>query len=691
MKGVGPTRSSALQAELGLFTLGDLLEYFPFRYNDRSQIVRIRDIQSDSTAIQIEGKITAIREIGTGKAKRVTALLTDETGEMELVWFKGLKYILQSVRVNSSYIVYGKPTLFKGRYNITHPEMETLEDARILQGIGLKPVYNTTAKLSAKGLNSNGIARLTKQAVEEARSYITETLPSHITEPLRLMSRSEALFQVHTPTNTQTLEAARRRLKFEELLYLQLQLVRQKINQTTLEKGVIFEKVGDNFNNFYTHYLPFELTGAQKRVIKEIRADVARGYHMNRLIQGDVGSGKTIVALLAALLAIDNGYQVCLMAPTEILAQQHYATIQQLLAEMELRHHTRLLTGTTKKAARNEILQGLLTGSTQFLIGTHALIEPSVQFHQLGLCIIDEQHRFGVAQRAALWKKAEIAPHILVMTATPIPRTLAMTAYGDLEISIIDELPPGRKPIVTRWMSDSRRLEVFQFMENEIKKGRQVYVVYPLIEESEALDYKDLQDGYDSITRRFPLPQYRVSIVHGQMKSDVRDYEMEQFVRGNTQIMVATTVIEVGVNVPNASIMIIESAERFGLSQLHQLRGRVGRGSDQSYCILMSGIKVSSDSKTRLETMVRTQDGFEIAEVDLRLRGPGDISGTQQSGALNLKIADIVKDLPILNAAREKALEILEEDPHLEMEKNNKIAQRLAALQRKKTDWTGIS
>lgn len=691
MKGVGPLRADLLRSELGLRTVGDLLEYFPFRYNDRSQIIRIKEIQSDATAVQLMGKIISIKEIGVAKAKRISAIFQDESGEMELVWFKGLKYLLTSIKTNSEYIVYGKPTEFKGKYNITHPELETAEDARILQGIGLKPVYNTTAKLSAKGLNSNGIAKITKQAVEESRGMFAETLPQYLIEQFKLLSRSEAMQQVHTPSNQQLLEAARRRLKFEELFYIQLQLARQKFSQTKAEHGVVFEKVGELFNEFFNEHLPFELTGAQKRVMKEVRADVARGYHMNRLIQGDVGSGKTIVALLAALLAIDNGYQVCLMAPTEILAQQHYQTITSLLKDMDLRNDIRLLTGSTKKAARNEILNGLMLGNNRLLIGTHALIEPSVQFANLGLCIIDEQHRFGVAQRAALWTKAALPPHVLVMTATPIPRTLAMTLYGDLDISIIDELPPGRKPIETKWMSDARRLEVFQFMENEITRGRQVYVVYPLIEESEVMDYKDLQDGYESITRRFPLPNYRVSIVHGQMKSDARDYEMEQFIKGNTQIMVATTVIEVGVNVPNASIMVIESAERFGLSQLHQLRGRVGRGADQSYCILMTGLKVSADSKTRLETMVRTNDGFEIAEVDLKLRGPGDISGTQQSGALNMKIADLMKDQQILVAAREKALEILDEDPNLQLEKNRILNIEMERINSKKTDWSGIS
>lgn len=691
MKGVGPLRAEVLRAELGIVTIGDLLEYFPFRYIDRSQIVKIRDIQGESTAIQLMGKIISVKEIGVAKAKRISAILQDDSGEIELIWFKGLKYLLNSIRVNQDYIIYGKPSEFKSKYNITHPEMELVEDARITKGINLKPVYNTTAKLTSKGLNSNGITKLTQQATTEARGLFYETLPRYLLERFKLLTRSEAMVQIHTPSGQELLEASRRRLKFEELFYLQLQLAQQKFIQTKGERGVIFEKVGELFNQFYHEHLPFDLTGAQKRVVKEIRADVSRGFHMNRLIQGDVGSGKTIVALLAILLAIDNGYQACLMAPTEILAQQHYETITSLLKDLDIVHSIQLLTGSTKKSQRNEILNGLLTGQNKLIIGTHALIEPSVAFDNLGLCIIDEQHRFGVAQRAALWQKASIPPHVLVMTATPIPRTLAMTLYGDLDISIIDELPPGRKPIVTKWMSDARRLEVFGFMESEIEKGRQIYVVYPLIEESEAMDYKDLQDGYDSITRRFPLPQYSVSIVHGKMKTDARDYEMNRFIKGETQIMVATTVIEVGVNVPNASVMVIESAERFGLSQLHQLRGRVGRGADQSFCILMTGQKVSNESKTRLETMVRTNDGFEIAEVDLKLRGPGDVSGTQQSGALNMKIADLMKDQQILIIARETALEILDEDPTLSLEKNNILSKELERIKRKKTDWSSIS
>lgn len=689
LKGVGPQRAEALKAELHLHTWGDLLEYFPFRYIDRSKIIRIADIESEAIAVQLMGQIVSMREIGIGRAKRITAIFRDESGDIELVWFKSPKWLMSSLKVNQPYILYGKPTEFKGKYNITHPELELLEEARITQGNGLKPVYNSTQKLAVKGLHSNGIAKLTRQLIEDLKIELPENLPDFILQRFKLMQRDAALRQIHVPSDINGLEQARRRLKFEELFYLQIQLAKQKRILTTQERGVVFEKVGELFNRFYQEHLPFELTGAQKRVMKEIRADVARGHHMNRLIQGDVGSGKTIVALLSAILAIDNGYQCCLMAPTEILANQHYASISDLLKPTQLQ--VALLTGSTSRAERRRTLEQLEAGTIHLIIGTHALIEPTVIFQKLGLCIIDEQHRFGVAQRAALWKKSEIPPHVLVMTATPIPRTLAMTLYGDLDISVIDELPPGRKPIQTSWKTDASRVRVFGFMEEEIRKGRQIYVVYPLIAESEALDYKDLEDGYESIVRRFPMPQYHVSIVHGRMKSEARDYEMGLFASGKTQILVATTVIEVGVNIPNASVMVIESAERFGLSQLHQLRGRVGRGADQSYCILMSGDKVSKESRTRMETMVRTNDGFEIAEVDLELRGPGDIAGTQQSGALNLKIADLAKDQQMLSAARELALEITDEDPNLSMEKHRIIAKEILKIRTEKTDWSKIS
>ncbi|MCC6600058.1 MAG: ATP-dependent DNA helicase RecG, partial [Crocinitomicaceae bacterium] len=565
--------------------------------------------------------------------------------------------------------------------------------SRINAGNELNPVYRTTEKLSAKGLNSNGIAKITRQLINEVKGGIPENLPSEVIRRFRLMPRQEAFFHIHAPNDLQHLEAAKRRLKFEELFFIQIQLAKQKLINTRLERGVVFEKVGLLFNTFFEKHLPFNLTGAQKRVMKEIRTDVARGYHMNRLLQGDVGSGKTIIAVLSALLAIDNGYQVCLMVPTEILAIQHFESISSLLQPLTEASglNVKLLTGSSTKRERKIISEELISGAIDLLIGTHALIEPTVQFAKLGLVIIDEQHRFGVEQRASLWKKAILPPHVLVMTATPIPRTLAMTLYGDLDNSVIDELPPGRKPIQTKWKSDAHRIEVFGFVEKEIKNGRQIYIVYPLIEESEAMDYKDLMDGYESIARRFPLPDFRISIVHGKMKAEERRYEMDQFIKGYTHLMVATTVIEVGVNVPNASVMIIESAERFGLSQLHQLRGRVGRGADQSYCILISGNKVSEDARTRLGTMCATNDGFEIAEVDLQLRGPGDISGTQQSGLVNLKLADLARDQQMLSAARELALEILDDDPMLTAPANIPIAMHLEQLKKDRSDWSKIS
>lgn len=689
LKGVGPKRAESLRAELRIRKWNDLLMYFPFRYVDKSQIIPIAEIQGESAAVQLSGQVSNIRELGEGRAKRLTAVFKDSTGEIELIWFKGVKWLRDFLKPNQTYILFGKPSLFKGRYSISHPEMEILEEARITMGNGLKPVYSTTEKLSALGLNSNGFAKITRQLVEEVKPFIQENLPEYLLQQFKLMPRQEALVQLHAPSNQEWLEQARRRMKFEELFFLQMQLVQQKMNVTRQERGAVFQKVGELFNDLYHHHLPFELTGAQKRVLKEIRADVARGHHMNRLVQGDVGSGKTIVAVLSALLAMDNGYQACLMVPTEILAQQHFTSIQSLLHKINV--NVALLTGSTGKAERRKIHEGLANGTFQLVVGTHALIEPVVVFQKLGLCIIDEQHRFGVMQRAALWKKAELPPHVMVMTATPIPRTLAMTLYGDLDVSIIDELPPGRKPIKTMWKSDAKRAEVFGFMEKEIAIGRQIYVVYPLIEESEAMDYKDLQDGFEALSRRFPLPHYKISVVHGQMKHEAREYEMQQFVEGKTQIMVATTVIEVGVNVPNASVMVIESAERFGLSQLHQLRGRVGRGADQSYCILMSGFKVSKEARLRLETMVGTNDGFEIAEVDLKLRGPGDLSGTQQSGVVNMNIADLVKDQKILAAARECALEIMDEDPQLQQPKNMRIAQELVAMKNRKSDWSKIS
>ena len=689
LKGVGPVRAEALRSELGISTWNDLLEYFPFRYVDRSQVSTVASIASEAVNVQLQGKIVDLSEAGTGRAKRLVARFRDETGDIELVWFKGHKWLKGNLKLNVPYILYGKPTAYKGKFNIAHPELEIEESARFTEGSGLKPVYNSSEKLGALGLNSNGFAKLTRLLVKEIGTEISETLPDEMLGRFRLMPRSDAFSQVHMPTDAVTLESARRRLKFEELFFIQMGIVQQKLANTRHEKGVVFDKVGKLFNEFYSEHIPFELTNAQKKVLREIRADVARGHHMNRLLQGDVGSGKTMVALLCALLAIDNGFQACIMAPTEILAMQHMDSISGMLAPLNV--SVQLLTGNTSSRERRLILSDLASNRLNLLIGTHALIEPRVQFANLGLTIIDEQHRFGVAQRAALWKKAILPPHVLVMTATPIPRTLAMTLYGDLDVSTIDELPPGRKSIVTKWKSDARRIEVFQFMEDEIRKGRQVYVVYPLIEESETQDYKDLMDGYESMARRFPLPQFKLSIVHGKMKPEARHYEMEQFVSGKTNILVATTVIEVGVNVPNASVMVIESAERFGLSQLHQLRGRVGRGAEQSYCILMSGHKVSAEARKRLETMTSTNDGFEIAEVDLQLRGPGDLAGTQQSGVLQLKIADLARDQQVLVAARNEALDVLDKDPELKLIEHQRIRQQLARIKSRKSDWSGIS
>ena len=689
LKGVGPARADQFRMELGIRTWEDLLMHYPFRYVDKSQVQKVRDVKSDAVAVQLQGTIVRLTELGEARAKRLVGIFQDETGTMELVWFKGARWLKSSLPLNKPCLVYGKPTEFKGKFNIAHPEVEEIESSRMAAGVGLKPVYSTTEKMSNRGLNSNVIGKLTLQLCEEVRHEIPEVLPQELIQQYKLISRAEALVQLHAPANAEKLEQARRRLKFEELFFLQLQVLQTKLAGTVEQRGVVFEKVGELFNSFYKKHLPFELTGAQKRVVKEIRTDVVKGFHMNRLVQGDVGSGKTIVALMAILLAIDNGYQACLMAPTEILANQHYEGISQLLEPLGVR--VELLTGSVKKKSRVPLMEDLKSGELKFIIGTHALIEPVVEFANLGLVVIDEQHRFGVAQRAALWKKAALPPHILVMTATPIPRTLAMTVYGDLDVSIIDELPPGRKPVNTQWHTDAYRLMLFEFIRQEIALGRQVYVVYPMIEESEKMDYKDLFDGYESMSRAFPSPKYFISIVHGRMKAEDRDFEMKQFIEKKTQIMVATTVIEVGVNVPNASVMVIESAERFGLSQLHQLRGRVGRGADQSYCVLMTGHKLSDDTKLRMETMVRTTDGFEIAEVDLRLRGPGDLAGTAQSGVLQLRIADMVKDQQMMAAARNIANEWLTEDPNLSSESSKPIREELLRLKKKKSDWSGIS
>ncbi|MEM9647600.1 MAG: ATP-dependent DNA helicase RecG [Bacteroidota bacterium] len=689
LKGVGPNRADTLKTELGLETFRDLLHLFPNRYLDKTQYYKISQLQPSGADVQIVGKIVHLKTVEQKRGKRLVARFIDDTGEMELVWFRGHKWIKEQLRLNEPYVVFGRINRYGGNFSMAHPEMELLREHQKGLKILMQPIYPSTEKLSAKGITNRVISKMVQQLLLESKGQFPESLSPSILEELRLIPKSEALLNIHFPKSQELLAKAQFRLKFEELFYVQLRLISKKLVRKQKIKGLSFERVGENFNAFFSNHLPFELTKAQKKVIKEIRNDLGSNAQMNRLLQGDVGSGKTIVALMIMLLASDNGYQSCLMAPTEILAQQHYNGLKELLGQMDIK--IALLTGSTKKSERTLLHNQLENGNLNILVGTHAVLEDKVQFKNLGLAIIDEQHRFGVAQRSKLWHKNETPPHILVMTATPIPRTLAMSLYGDLDVSVIDELPPGRKPIKTVHRFDTNRLKVFGFIKDEIKKGRQIYVVYPLIQESEALDYKDLMDGYESIARDFPMPAYQVSIVHGKMKPADKDYEMERFVKGETQIMVATTVIEVGVNVPNASVMIIESAERFGLSQLHQLRGRVGRGAEQSFCILMTGNKLSEDSKTRLQTMVRTNDGFEIAEVDLKLRGPGDLMGTQQSGLLNLKIADIVKDNQILQTARYHAIQVLKHDPRLEKPENVSIQSAYNAIAKGREIWGYIS
>ncbi|NER11384.1 ATP-dependent DNA helicase RecG [Muriicola jejuensis] len=689
LKGVGPNRAQVLQSELGIATFDDLLNFFPNRYIDKTRYYKISELERNAAEVQIIGKIIHIKTVEQKKGRRLVAKFIDDTGEMELVWFRGHKWIKEQLQLNVPYVIFGRTNWFNGVFSMPHPEMELLSSHEQGLRIHMQPIYPSTEKLSNKGITNRVISHMVQQLFAETRGVFRETLSPDVIGELKLVSRSEALFNIHFPQDQKKLARAQFRLKLEELFFVQIQLISKNLLRKKKIRGLPFERVGEHFNTFYQEYLPFELTGAQQKVIKEIRADLGSNAQMNRLLQGDVGSGKTIVALMSMLLALDNGYQSCLMAPTEILANQHYNSLKEIIGDMNI--NIALLTGSVKKSERKGIHESLEDGSLHILVGTHAVLEHKVQFNNLGLAIIDEQHRFGVAQRSKLWHKNDIPPHILVMTATPIPRTLAMSLYGDLDISVIDELPPGRKPVKTVHRYDTNRLKVFRFLKDEIKKGRQVYIVYPLIQESQALDYKDLMDGYESISREFPLPEYRISIVHGQMKSEDKDIEMARFVKGETQIMVATTVIEVGVNVPNATVMIIESAERFGLSQLHQLRGRVGRGGDQSYCILMTGHKLTAEAKTRIETMTATNDGFEIAEVDLRLRGPGDLMGTQQSGLLNLKIADIVRDNDILKTARFYALRILQEDPDLALEKNLPIRQTYAELLRHRNIWNYIS
>ncbi|WP_282081477.1 ATP-dependent DNA helicase RecG [Aquimarina algiphila] len=688
LKGVGPSRATLLRSELGIHTYQDLINLFPNRYLDKTKYYKINELQRNSAEVQIVGKIINIKTVAQKKGKRLVAKFIDDTGEMELVWFRGQKWIKENLKLNTPYVIFGKTKYYNG-FNMPHPDMELLTEHEKNLRTVMQPIYPSTEKLSNKGITNRVMSKMMQQLFVETKVRFYDTLSSEILEELKLISKSEAVFNVHFPKNQELLAKAQYRLKFEELFYIQLQLITKKLIRKQKIKGFPFTEVGEHFNTFYKNHLPFELTNAQKRVIKEIRNDIGSSAQMNRLLQGDVGSGKTIVGLMTMLLAIDNGFQACLMAPTAILANQHYMGIQELTKDLDV--NVKLLMGSSKVKERRQIHEELENGSLHILIGTHAILEDKVQFKNLGLAIIDEQHRFGVAQRAKLWHKNTYPPHILVMTATPIPRTLAMSLYGDLDISVIDELPPGRKAIKTVHRYDSNRLKVFKFIADEIQKGRQVYVVYPLIQESEAMDYKDLMDGYESIARSFPATQYQISIVHGKMKPADKDYEMDRFVKGETQIMVATTVIEVGVNVPNASVMIIESAERFGLSQLHQLRGRVGRGAEQSFCILMTSFKLSADSKTRLETMVRTNDGFDIAEVDLKLRGPGDIMGTQQSGVLNLKIADIVRDNDILKTARYYAMKILNDDPSLSTEKNKVLLYTYQQLAKHKNIWNYIS
>ncbi|TDQ09350.1 ATP-dependent DNA helicase RecG [Pedobacter metabolipauper] len=681
LKGVGPKRAELFQKELGIFTYEQLISYFPFRYIDRTRFYKINELDPELPYVQILGRITSKEQIGEKHKKRIVARLTDETGSIELVWFQSLKWVDDHVSKGKVYIVFGKPSLFNGTFSISHPELEHYpRPATVTGNLRLQPVYHSTEKLKKFFLDSRGIQKLQAILIEQHLAEIRETIPPYILEKYKMITRKESILNIHFPKDVKSLKEAERRLKFEELFFIQLQLLHNKQLRERKFKGHFFSIVGEKVNTFYKEILPFELTNAQKRVIKEIRLDTQRGIQMNRLVQGDVGSGKTVVALMSMLLANDNGYQACMMAPTEILARQHYQSIVDLLGDGLVK--VAILTGSTTKKQRTILHKELEDGEIHVLVGTHALIEDKVVFKDLGLVVIDEQHRFGVEQRAKLWRKNVVPPHILVMTATPIPRTLAMTMYGDLDVSIIDELPAGRKPIETKHLYEGQRLRMFGFMKQEIAKGRQVYVVYPLIKESEKLDLLHLEAGIEQMGYQFPLPDYQISIVHGKMSNADKQYEMQRFITGKSQIMVATTVIEVGVNVPNASVMVIENAERFGLSQLHQLRGRVGRGAEQSFCILMSGNKLSKDGKLRLETMVKTNNGFEISEIDLQLRGPGDISGTQQSGVLDLKIADLAKDQLILQEARSTVIEILAKDSNLEQPQNSLLRTYLSKRSR---------
>jgi len=687
LKGVGPQRANLLKQELSIFTYEDLLNHFPFRYVDRSHFCKINEIPFQENATQFKGVVIKINEGGKGRHRTLSVIVEDETGAIELIWFQGINWIKNSILLGNTYQVFGKAKEYNSSWKIAHPELTIWNPTATNKGF--QPIYSTTEKLSSNGLGTRGLEKVISGLVEQINGKIPEILSDQIISEIKCISLEEALIKIHTPKSEQDITQALYRLKFNELFYLQLEMILRKNHSHSKGKGFIFPDVGTTFNMFYANYLPFELTNAQKKVLKEIRKDFLTGNHMNRLLQGDVGSGKTLVALLTCLIAIGNGYQAAIMAPTEILANQHFSSLVQLVSELPI--EVGLLTGSTKKSKRTEIHEKLISGDINLLIGTHALLENTVQFQNLGIVVIDEQHRFGVAQRATMWKKNTTPPHILIMTATPIPRTLAMTFYGDLDVSVIDELPPGRKPITTIHRFENHRLRLFGFMKEQIQLGRQIYVVFPLIQESEKLDFANLIDGFEAISRSFPLPEFRVSILHGKMKAEEKDFEMQRFVKGETHIMVATTVIEVGVNVPNASVMVIESAERFGLSQLHQLRGRVGRGAEKSYCILMTGQKLSKESKIRMETMEKTNDGFEIAEVDLKLRGPGDLLGTQQSGVLDLKIADISKDQQLVIYSRTIAQNIIRDDAGISKVENSPIRKRISKILKSKPNWGQIS
>ena len=688
LPGVGPNRKKLLNQELGIETFGDLLEYYPYKYVDRSKVYTVHELTGDMPFVQVVGHILSFETFEMGPHKeRVVAHFSDGTGIMDLVWFNGGKYAMKTYKIGVDYLVFGKPGVFNNRIQVQHPDIDAAESLE-LSDMGMQPYYNTTEKMKKSGLNSRAIERLTKTLLSVLKDPLPETIPDFISSELRLMGRDEALRTLHYPKDNKTLERARVRMKFEELFFVQLNILRYASDQRRKYRGYVFNRIGDIFNTFYSQNLPFALTGAQKRVMREIRQDVCSGRQMNRLLQGDVGSGKTLVALMSMLIALDNGYQACIMAPTEILAEQHLVTIRAFLKDMPVR--VELLTGIVKGKKRQEVLDGLLSGDVQILVGTHAVIEDTVQFAQLGLVVVDEQHRFGVAQRAKLWSKSTNPPHVLVMTATPIPRTLAMTLYGDLDVSVIDELPPGRKPIRTTHVFDTRMTSLYDGIRQQIREGRQIYIVFPLIEESEKIDLKNLEQGFEVLRQAFP--EFRLSKVHGKMKPKDKEDEMQRFVCGDTQILVATTVIEVGVNVPNASVMVILDAQRFGLSQLHQLRGRVGRGADQSFCILVTPYKLSEDTRKRIDIMCETNDGFRIAEADLKLRGPGDLEGTQQSGmAFDLKIADIARDGQIVQMARDEAQKIIDEDPLCQSLKYQLLWNRLRELRKTNINWAAIS